>query len=218
MGTMVNFARAAMTVAVVMAACARRNETTGNTLSAAASSTSVDAASELEAPLRPPLAATEVGKAPSVDAAADGPEPPTAFKPCPACGGAGFCFEIQCPTFFVLDPPGAGSAYPWHWGERATLVTYAYILEPEDVQARCAGEGRTGLIAKGAFPAKGGRPAGCFLTGKIGNRIWYDRWWGSVGFTLEYDTSLKTYFDPIIERMAATFRTKPRDECRDAEP
>lgn len=217
---MASLARAAMVLAVVMAACARRKETTATTLSASASAGLARPAdaSEIEAPTTPQVVTTEVGVPARVDAAADGPEAPTAFKPCPACGGSGFCFEIQCPTFFVLDPPGAGSAYPWHWGERATLVTDAYFIDPELVQARCAGEGRTGLIAKGAFPAKDGRPAGCFLTGKIGNRIWYDRWWGSVGFTLDYDASLKTYFDPIIERMAATFRTKPREEYRDAEP
>lgn len=152
--------------------------------------------------------------APGPDALADVSVPPIVYKPCFACGGHG-CFSIECPTFFVLDPPGAGAAYAWRWGAHATLVTDAYFLESDLVRARCLGADRKGVISKGTFPAKAGRPAGCFLTGRLGERIWYERWWDSLGFTLEYDAGLKLAFDPIIEHMAATFVFGP---SRDAGP
>jgi hypothetical protein len=121
------------------------------------------------------------------------------------------CGNFDMPTFFVLDQPGPenGKGWSWSWGDRATIgcswIWNAANMSAKDV-CKSTSEKLVGSYVSGNM---------CFQTtrgnGKIGwsKTFTYSDDAGSgvideLDFT--YDESLKEAFDPIVQRLAASYR------------
>jgi hypothetical protein len=120
-----------------------------------------------------------------------------------------FAFSVEYPDLFAADPPPEnGDGLSWRWGDRAKMSAWGMNNVAGGSASEVCDETAT---EKAGLMGKQFSNDTCFVTGKTSGKIY----WEKVkigpdtlrGLTLEYDEDLKTFFDPIVEHVNATFRT-----------
>jgi hypothetical protein len=116
----------------------------------------------------------------------------------------GYGFSIDYPSFFTMTT--STSAGEWHWGDNGKILA---ACAPND-QGRSLADtckinaGRAGVTWHTA------KDNWCISTGASGSRIFYDKVYLIGGnycsIDFDYPESLKTYFDPIVSHVTASFK------------
>jgi len=118
-----------------------------------------------------------------------------------------FGFGVEYPTFMSREPePTNQDGQAWTFGGRATMTAWGMHawpgMKPSELCADAAGD-------SGAATASRSSKDRCWITGKHGDRIFWERRVVSrgtlFGLSLEYDEDLKTAFDPIIAHVSASW-------------
>jgi hypothetical protein len=146
--------------------------------------------------------AAQAGAAPTAaPAGAGGDLPPVTYA---TYTNAGYGFTIDYPSFFTMTT--STSAGEWHWGDNGKIIA---ACAPND-QGRSLADtckinaGRAGVTWHTA------KDNWCLSTGVSGARIFYDKVYLIGGnycsIDFDYPESLKTYYDPIVSHVTASFK------------
>jgi hypothetical protein len=121
------------------------------------------------------------------------------------------CGNFDMPTFFVLDqpPPDDGKGWSWSWGDRATIGC-SWMWNPSNLSAKDLCNSKSDALV-GSY-VSGNM---CFQTTRANGRIGWNKTFAYSNdagsgvideLDISYDESLKEAFDPIVQRLAASYR------------
>jgi hypothetical protein len=185
---------------LVAAACDRLgSQSAGAAASASSSASAASSATTTHSaePAPPPSAAQE-----SAAALRDVPKP--TYK---GYSNPRFNFVVDYPTFFTAQPaPENGDGQEWRWGSRAKMTAWGMNNSDQSLKDLC----NEAAKAKKGVSGKNVTKDACFITGKEGGKIfWEKRELSSdvlYGLSLEYDEDIKAPFDPIVTHVSASFK------------